>query len=100
MSDQTQDDLKTLRAELAQLRADFGKIAETMQNIVKDGSADAIGRARQAAEKLREDVSQKTERLAQEIEQRPLTAALTAFGIGLVLGLLFGGRHSRSRGAD
>jgi len=95
MTERTQEDLKTLREEMAQLRADLGKIGDTLQNIVRHGSKEAVGSATQTAEKLREEVTNKTRRLAHEIEQRPLTAALTAFGLGLILGMLLKLRRSR-----
>lgn len=93
MSTQTQDDLEKLRAEMAQLRADLGRIGQTLQTLVKDGGADAVGKAKETAEKFRDEIAGKTQRIAQEIEQRPLTSAVTAFGLGFLLGLVLHGRR-------
>ncbi|MCW5772082.1 MAG: hypothetical protein KIT16_10640 [Rhodospirillaceae bacterium] len=93
MSEKTKDDIDKLHAEMAQLRADLGQIAETLRGIVKDGKDEAVGKARETAQKLRDEVAGKTERLAHEIEQRPLTSALAAFGLGLILGMMFHGRR-------
>lgn len=94
MADATAEDLKTLRAEIANLRADLGRISETLQNLVKHGREEAVSKASEAAEKLQDEIGKKTQRLAQEIEQKPLTAVATAFGLGVFLGMLFGGRRS------
>lgn len=94
MPDSTAEDLKTLRAELANLRADLGRIGETLKDVVKHGRAEAVGTAHEAAEKLQDEIGRRTERLSREIEQKPLTAVFTAFGLGVLLGLLFGGRRS------
>lgn len=94
MADTTAEDLKTLRAELANLRADLGRISETLKDVARHGRDEAVGKAREAADTLRDEIGQRTERLSREIEQQPLTAVFTAFGLGVLLGLLFGGRRS------
>ena len=94
MADGTAEDLKTLRAELANLRADLGRISETLEDVVKHGRDEAVGKATEAAEKLQDEIGRRTERLSREIEQKPLTAVFTAFGLGVLLGMLFGGRRS------
>ncbi|MFO0989287.1 MAG: hypothetical protein U1F37_18310 [Alphaproteobacteria bacterium] len=94
MADSTAEDLKTLRAELANLRADLGRISETLKDVVRHGRDEAVGKAAETAEKLQDEIGRRTERLSREIEQKPLTAVFTAFGLGVVLGLLFGGRRS------
>jgi ElaB/YqjD/DUF883 family membrane-anchored ribosome-binding protein len=94
MADGTAEDLKTLRAELANLRADLGRISETLKDVVKHGREEAVGKATEAAEKLRDEIGRRTERLSREIEQKPLTAVFTAFGLGVLLGMLFRGRRS------
>ena len=94
MADSTAEDLKTLRAELANLRADLGRISETLKDVVKHGREEAVGKASEAAEKLQDEIGRRAERLSNEIEQKPLTAVFTAFGLGVLLGMLFGGRRS------
>lgn len=94
MADSTAEDLNTLRAELANLRADLGRISDTLKDVVRHGRDEAVGKAAETAEKLQDEIGRRTERLSREIEQNPLTAVFTAFGLGVVLGLLFGGRRS------
>ncbi len=94
MAESTAEDLKTLRAELANLRADLGRISETLKDVVKHGREEAAGKASEAAEKLKDEIGRRAERLSNEIEQKPLTAVFTAFGLGVLLGMLFGGRRS------
>ncbi len=94
MADGTADDLKTLRAEMANLRADLGKITDTLKSFARHGGEEAVEKAKETAETLRAEIGKKTQRLAQEIEQKPLTAVFTAFGLGMILGMLFHGRRS------
>jgi ElaB/YqjD/DUF883 family membrane-anchored ribosome-binding protein len=94
MAESTAEDLRTLRAELANLRADLGRISDTLKDTVRHGRDEAVGKAHDAAEKLQDEIGRRTQRLSQEIEQKPLTAVFTAFGLGIVLGLLF--RRHRS----
>lgn len=94
MADTTADDLKTLRAEMANLRADLGRITETLRDVAKHGREEAVDKATAAAEKLQDEIGKRTQRLTQEIEQKPLTAVFTAFGLGILLGTIFGGRRA------
>lgn len=94
MADATADDLKTLRAEMANLRADLGRISETLQDLARHGRAEAVDKANEAAERLKDEIGKRTERLSQEIEQKPLTAVATAFGLGVLLGMLLHGKRS------
>src|SRR5690606_797814 len=63
MAESTAEDLKTLRAELANLRADFGRIAETLKDTVKHGREEAVGKAHEAADKLQDEIGKRTQRL-------------------------------------
>jgi ElaB/YqjD/DUF883 family membrane-anchored ribosome-binding protein len=93
MADATAEDLKTLRAEMANLRADLGRISDTLKDVVKHGREEAVGKATEAAEKLHAEIGKRTQRLTEEIEQKPLTAVFTAFGLGVLLGMIFHGRR-------
>jgi ElaB/YqjD/DUF883 family membrane-anchored ribosome-binding protein len=94
MAESTAEDLNALRAELANLRADLGRISDTLKDVVKHGREEAVGKATEAAQKLQDEIGRRADRLSREIEQKPLTAVFTAFGLGVLLGLLFGGRRS------
>lgn len=84
---------QSLVVEMRQLRADFARIADTLQAMVRQRGGEALGTAEDAAHKLLEEARRRTEGLAREIEQKPVTTALGAFGLGVVLGALFSARR-------
>lgn len=86
-------DLKTLRAEMAQLRDDLAKISGTMQDAMRHGGAEAMQKAQDSARHAQERAKRTAENVVEEIEERPVTAALAAFGAGMVLGMLFSARR-------
>ncbi len=86
-------DLESLQAELKQLRTDFAKLNETMRDLVRHGSAEAVSRARESGEKLWGEAKRHASTVTGEIEEKPITAAITAFGLGVVLGMLFSSRR-------
>lgn len=71
-------DVAKLRADLDQLRNDIVKLGDTVKTVIADGRDAAYARVRRSA--------------AEEIEERPFATVLSAFGIGLVVGLLFSRR--------
>ena len=81
MTDRTEADLATLRADVTQLRKDLAKITETLQDVARHGAQTVADRAKTAAQSV-----------THEIEERPLTAVLTAFSVGTILGMLFSRR--------
>lgn len=94
MTEKTETDFEKLRADMTQLRADLAKIADTMQGLVRHGKAEAFSKAQESTQRIQDEVKKRAESLAQEIEERPVGAAVTAFSIGLILGLLLGGRRA------
>jgi hypothetical protein len=46
-----------------------------------------------SAEKMWTGVKRQAQQVGHEIEERPLVSALTAFGVGIAIGMLFGGRR-------
>ena len=56
------------------------------------GAAEAAAKAREAGEKVWAGAKKQVNTVAEEIEERPLTAAAAAFGLGVVVGLLFSRR--------
>ncbi len=86
-------DLSQLRTEVAQLRGDLSRIADTLQNLGRHGAADAIDQAQRSKADLQDAIRSKAAGLAEEIEQNPLMAAMTSFAIGALLGALVGGRR-------
>jgi ElaB/YqjD/DUF883 family membrane-anchored ribosome-binding protein len=93
-------DVKSLQSEVNDLRDDIAKIGDTLQDMLQhggaalqQGGAEAFERVQDQAERLRRDLQRRAQSVAGEIEERPLTAALIAFGVGMVLGMLFHGRR-------
>jgi ElaB/YqjD/DUF883 family membrane-anchored ribosome-binding protein len=78
-------DLDQLKADIADLKSALGKLIED----VRKGATTGVGRE---AERLYNRVAESSERsataLAREVEERPLTALLIAFGIGFIDGRL------------
>ncbi|HKT17859.1 MAG TPA: hypothetical protein VJR47_07450 [Stellaceae bacterium] len=93
MSSATDSDLEALQAEIKRLRADFASLNETVRDLLRHGSADAVGKARESGERVWNEARRRVEGVTAEIEEKPVTSAVTAFGIGIVLGLLFSGRR-------
>jgi ElaB/YqjD/DUF883 family membrane-anchored ribosome-binding protein len=88
-----QPDLATLQADLQQLRADFSKITTDMRDMASSSASAASGKAQASAEKMWGEVRRQAQTVGQEIEERPFTSALAAFGTGLVLGMLLNARR-------
>jgi ElaB/YqjD/DUF883 family membrane-anchored ribosome-binding protein len=93
MASETTNDVEALAAELKQLRADFAKLGELLQTTARHASEDALNRAKAGGERAWSEAKTNAEDVLQQIENNPLTATGIAFGVGLLLGLLFGGRR-------
>jgi ElaB/YqjD/DUF883 family membrane-anchored ribosome-binding protein len=89
----TDASIEALQAEIKQLRADLGKLSETFRDAVRQGSAEAVNRARESGEKLWGEAKKRAHGVTEEIEEKPVTAAITAFGLGIILGILFSSRR-------
>ena len=74
-------ELDKLKADLATLRRDVSSLTEALR---ERGTA----RARAAADGVRDQATQAAQTVSHQIEDRPYTSVLTAFGIGLVIGRL------------
>lgn len=86
-------DVQALQAEMAQLRADFAKVTETLKQIAAARSAAFLGDAKGTADRLTAEMQRHARTVGDTVEERPYTAALASFGIGLILGMLFSGRR-------
>ncbi len=89
----TEADIKALQDEIKALRADLTGLTETLRDLVKHGGAEAAAKARESGEKLWDEAKKKASGLAEEIEDKPVTAAVTAFSVGVLLGMIFSGRR-------
>ena len=89
----TEADIKALQAEISALRAEFANISDTLRDLARHGSAEAAQKARESGEKLLDEAKKRVSGISSEIEEKPITAAVTAFSIGVVLGMIFSGRR-------
>ena len=93
MADQPNADITALQNEIKQLRVDFAKIAGTMRDIASNSVAGAGPKVQDSTERVWTEVKRQAGSMSREIEQRPVTAALTVFGAGVLLGSLLSGRR-------
>jgi ElaB/YqjD/DUF883 family membrane-anchored ribosome-binding protein len=75
------------------LRADFVALSGTLKDLAKHGINEAAQRAGAPGERAWAEIRRQADAVTQEIEEKPFASALTAFGIGLVLGVLVNSRH-------
>ena len=92
MATATDSDIQALQADLKQLRTDFASPTETLRDLVRNSGAEAAAKARDTGERVWNEAKRHVNTVRQEIEEKPLTSAVAAFGIGVVLGLLFSRR--------
>jgi ElaB/YqjD/DUF883 family membrane-anchored ribosome-binding protein len=93
MADQTTTDIAALQSDLKQLRTDFSKIAGTMRGLASNGVASAEESVTASADKMWNEAKRHAQNVSREIEERPITSALTAFTAGVVFGLFLSGRR-------
>jgi len=86
-----ENDLKKLQAELAELRGDLAKIAGTLGAAIRHGAADAVSGLTEGCD-LQDDVRRKMRDVARKIEEKPVSAILTTFAVGVILGMIVNAR--------
>ena len=96
-------ELDALRQDVARLREDLAKLAESTREIAR-GRAESLRsrlednahHLRQEAERVLEEGRHRGQYAAEYLEktlgERPVTSLLTAFGLGLVLGVFINRR--------
>lgn len=81
MASDMNKDLHELRAEVSSLRSDITNIADTLKRLTGDAVTDATERSRAKTKETRRS-------LEHQVQERPLTSAVVALGIGFVLAKL------------
>lgn len=81
-------DVDKLKSDLEQLRKDVASIAQTFKDLGLAKRDEAFKRAEELGERARTKAAGAEERFSREIEERPFTSVLTAFGIGFIIGKL------------
>ena len=89
----TEKDIDLLIAELKQLRSEFGKLGEILQDTARSAGEDAMRKASAARDRVMDEARDRADDFAQSVRKEPLLFTAGAFGIGILLGLLFGGRR-------
>lgn len=94
MNEKIEMDVEALTQEVQRLRADFSKIADLLRTTAEHAGEEAATQARVAGEKAWSNAKTAGDDLLHRIEAKPVSATAIAFGVGLIFGLLFGGRRS------
>ena len=92
MAEQTQKEFDALRKDMETLRADMNALTDSLHDLLGEKVERAKTSARQAGERVQNQAQQVRDTVSDQVEERPLTALFTAFGIGMVLGALFSRR--------
>lgn len=79
-----------LRKDLEQLRKDLGALTDSIRHRSNEQAHAGMDIARERFNELAREAGRHTQDLSGEIEARPFTSILAAFGIGLLLGKIFG----------
>lgn len=94
MNEKIETDVEALTQEVQKLRDDFAKIAELLRTTAGHAGEEAATQARAAGERAWTGAKSTADELLQRIETRPVQSTAIALGIGILLGLIFGGRRS------
>lgn len=94
MNEKIEMDMEALTEEVKRLRADFTKIADLLRTTAGHAGEEAANQARAASERAWTVGKSTADELLQRIEQKPVQSTAIAFAVGLILGMLFGGRRS------
>lgn len=86
-------DMENLRGDIDDLRADLSAVAATLKNLGMEQGREAVDKAKEVRDKTRRQASAAQAKLEEEIEARPLTSVLGAFGIGFVIGRMLDRRN-------
>ncbi len=89
----TTADIEALQAEIKQLRSDLSRLSDTIGDVIRHGGSEAVNRARESGERIWGEAKKRAAGVSEEIEEKPVAAAAIAFGLGIVLGMLFSGKR-------
>ena len=98
--EQKENDIESLRVEIAQLRSDLSAMGRTIKDRASDVGSTAYERVKESTGKAKDQAQRAAASVSHQIEERPLISVLVSFVIGLllgVIGLLLGVLFSRQR---
>jgi ElaB/YqjD/DUF883 family membrane-anchored ribosome-binding protein len=98
-----QKEFDGLKLELTKLQEDLGRVAEQSSTVAKDAASVARDRLEEEAQRLIERIQEAAEAagargkdvvadVERRVEEKPVPSALTALGIGLVIGIILSRR--------
>ena len=93
-NDDISKELETLKKDLASLRGDIGSLSQAIKSTGEQKGEAAYRRVREKGEELRKQGEDAVEKVGHKIDEKPMTSVLTAFGTGLLIGLLLNQRRS------
>ncbi|MDA3942793.1 MAG: hypothetical protein PF694_04550 [Bacteroidetes bacterium] len=79
-----------IKQDMDALRKDLRDLADSVRTSGEKRYQDGIDQARDKYNELRGEASRRSKEVGAEIEARPFTSVLAAFGVGLILGKLIG----------
>jgi len=89
---ETETNVEALAGEFKQLRKEFTRIASLLEQTARTAGAEAANRARAAGDRVWAETQSTADNVAEKIKEQPLASAGVAFGVGVLLGLIFGRR--------
>jgi len=92
-NDDLTKELETLKKDLTSLRGDIGSLSQAVKTAGEQKGEAAYQRVREKGEELRKQGEHAVEAVGNKIDEKPMTSVLTAFGTGLLVGLLLNQRH-------
>ena len=93
-NDDISKELETLKKDLASLRSDIGGLSQAVKATGEAKGEAAYERVREKGESIRRQGEDAVEKVGHKIVEKPMTSVLTAFGTGLLIGLLLNQRRS------
>ncbi|MGD8682119.1 MAG: hypothetical protein PVJ33_17270 [Lysobacterales bacterium] len=87
-------DVEQLRKDLHSLKGDISSLANALKEAGLDQGRATYERVKKEGEELRHRGEDAIGAVAEKIDERPVTSALTAFGTGIVIGLLLNQKRS------
>lgn len=87
------DGIAKLRKDVEHLRSDVAALLDSFEEAGIGVRHDAVNRARQTGESLREGAEELQRQAEAKITERPFTSVLTAFGLGFLIGMILDRRR-------
>ena len=95
--DDINKEMNQIKSDIKALRDDVASLMRVLKDVGVEQGRDAYDQAyenvRRASESVRNRAGEAYSAFGKEVEERPLTSVLAAFGTGFVVGMLLDRRH-------